>query len=266
MMTNLLIKPGYVYIMSNPAFPGWNKVGHTYRPPFRRANELSKTSVPTPFEVEYAKFFWDCPEAEKQIHFSLQKKYLDVQRKEFFNIPLEEIKNTLDTLILKEFKGKNPPQISSELGWEDTLEGKEDLWSWAEDDLRSSDPKLQREAWRTMERMSSMGWAEGSWRLAEHLVRHDMTQRGGNRAAWVLDAAYTQGMNEAKLRAAWLRSFESEELFQRFIKTFNEFQQKYGLGPEGWPHRASETFFAELSLWEGMPHRRLVGDWLELWK
>lgn len=268
-MLSQIIKPGYVYIMSNPSLPGWNKVGHTYRPPFRRAAELSRTSVPTPFEVEFAKFFWDCPSAEKAVHALLSKSSQSAgQRKEFFHASVEHVRELLEQvqvygsrLTLEESRNL----VEEDVVWEETLEGREEIWDWAEQDIRSSDPATQRAGWKSMERLSSMGWAEGSWRLAEHLVRVDMTQKGGNRAAWVLDAAYAQGMNEAKIRAAWLRSFESPERHQEFIKTFLEYKAKYGDSPELWPLKASQTMFAEISLWSTLSHRKIPGDWVLPW-
>ena len=45
---------GFVYILVNPAFPGYIKVGKTTKTPEERAKELSAaTGVPTPFIVAY---------------------------------------------------------------------------------------------------------------------------------------------------------------------------------------------------------------------
>ncbi|WP_192815192.1 GIY-YIG nuclease family protein, partial [Treponema pedis] len=46
---------GIVYILSNPAMPGIYKIGITSRNDIKhRLKELYTTSVPVPFECEYA--------------------------------------------------------------------------------------------------------------------------------------------------------------------------------------------------------------------
>ena len=49
---------GFVYIMSNPAFPGLLKIGRSRKDPtIDRVNELSlSVGVPQPFKVEYSAF------------------------------------------------------------------------------------------------------------------------------------------------------------------------------------------------------------------
>jgi hypothetical protein len=84
-------KYGFVYVLSNPSFPGVYKVGCTERSPQQRADELSKgTGVPTEFSViayiECAKFQW----VERDIHVRLAE-YRVNRGREFFTAPLELI-------------------------------------------------------------------------------------------------------------------------------------------------------------------------------
>ena len=111
-----------------------------------------------------------------------------------------------------------------------------------------------------MEALSASGWAEGSWRLADLLMEQDPTLSGARRAAWVLDAARVQGMPEAGLRAAWLRSWEGPGQWAQWRKTLEQAIARHGLDPWDWPSRASDTLRAEVGLWPQFPHRRPPGE------
>lgn len=252
-------RPGYVYLLANPSLPGWHKVGHTHRPPHRRAAELSRTALPTAFEVAFARFFWDAPSAERHVHQVLQAQATAPRRKEFFLVDPGQATRIIQAV---EDAGRHGPAPSSreDPAWEDTLEGREELWSWAEADLRSPSPATRRAGWRAMEALSASGWAEGSWRLADLMMRRDPTLDGALRAAWVLDAARIQGMPEAGLRAAWLRSWEGTEAFVAWRGALAQAVERYGMDPWDWPGRALETLRAEVESWERLPARRVPGD------
>jgi hypothetical protein len=66
---------GWVYCMSNPAMPGFVKVGMTSRNPHERAAELYTTGVPFEFIVEFAKKVKNYTAKEKQLHELLEKLY-----------------------------------------------------------------------------------------------------------------------------------------------------------------------------------------------
>lgn len=250
-------RPGYVYVMANPSLPGWHKVGHTHRPPHRRASELSRTALPTTFEVSFARFFWDAPAAERLAHKALPQKRR-AQGKEFFLVHLQQ---AIDVVRAIQDAGRKGPALQDDdLSWEETLEGREELWSWAEADWKSPDPATRQKGWRAMERLSAAGWAEGSWRLAEHLVRAQPDLEGGERASWVLDAAYVQGMEEARMRAAWLRSWKGSHEFAQWAQVLQEAMDRYGKYPKDWPARMADTLRAEVSLWHAQPHRRVPGN------
>lgn len=250
-------RPGYVYVMTNPSLPGWHKIGHTHRPPHRRARELSRTALPTAFDVSFARFFWDAPAAERVAHGALSGE-VRAKGKEFFLVCLEQ---AVEVVRAIEDAGRQENSTAdADLSWEETLEGREELWAWAEEDWKNPDPAVSRKGWRAMERLSASGWAEGSWRLADHLVRAQPDLEGGERASWVLDAAYVQGMPEAKLRAAWLRSWKGAEDFERWSCMLKEAIEHYGIHPQDWPARMADTLFAEVSLWKDQPGRRIPGN------
>jgi hypothetical protein len=96
---------GYLYILSNPIYPGLFKVGYTTRYINKRIEELSSTGVPDDFRLELY-YELDNPEiAENKVHSALsQYRY----KKEFFKLPLKDLvkvyKDTIyssDLLIYK---------------------------------------------------------------------------------------------------------------------------------------------------------------------
>lgn len=84
---------GYVYIMSNPCLPSLYKVGKTKDIDKRRA-QLSRTSTPFPFQIEFFIESENHDELENLVKISL-KKYRVNKRREFFDAPISEIKDTI---------------------------------------------------------------------------------------------------------------------------------------------------------------------------
>ena len=83
-------KKGYVYILVNPAFTGFVKVGKTTKEPESRARELSMGSgVPAPYAVAWDAFVTDCEHVERLIHQQLADTRARNDR-EFFAIPLKK--------------------------------------------------------------------------------------------------------------------------------------------------------------------------------
>lgn len=93
-------KAGYVYIISNIGSFGDNvyKIGMTRRlEPMDRIRELSDASVPFNFDVHALIFCDDAPALEAALHreFEAKKVNLVNQRREFFNVTLEEIEDVV---------------------------------------------------------------------------------------------------------------------------------------------------------------------------
>lgn len=76
---------GYVYILSNPSFPGLIKIGKTTRSPEQRANELWSTGVPTPFNVDHEILTPNCHELEEVAHQEFHSQRVSPDR-EFFRL------------------------------------------------------------------------------------------------------------------------------------------------------------------------------------
>jgi len=98
-----LTKSGHVYIISNVGSFGQDifKIGMTRRlEPMDRVKELGDASVPFPFDVHAMISTTDAPSLENALHnhFKNRRINLENQRKEFFNVSIQEIKDELDLL------------------------------------------------------------------------------------------------------------------------------------------------------------------------
>ena len=98
-------KAGHVYIISNEGSFGPNvfKIGMTRRlDPEDRIRELSSASVPFPFEIHAMIWSEDAPALENMLHkkFALAQVNKVNSRKEFFRLPLSEIRSELDATSL----------------------------------------------------------------------------------------------------------------------------------------------------------------------
>ena len=99
----MLTKTGHVYIISNLGSFGENvyKIGMTRRlEPMDRVKELGDASVPFPFDVHAMIRTSDAPALENALHkhFDLRRLNLENERKEFFRVTIEEIREELDAL------------------------------------------------------------------------------------------------------------------------------------------------------------------------
>lgn len=93
-------RAGYVYIISNVGSFGENvyKIGMTRRlDPMERVDELGDASVPFNFDVHAMIFSEDAPKLEAALHNAFADKKVNFinQRREFFNVSLEEIKRVI---------------------------------------------------------------------------------------------------------------------------------------------------------------------------
>ena len=77
------VQAGYVYVMTNRAYPGLCKIGCTARHPVIRARELSNTSCPYPFVVAWAASVYDFAAVERAVHRALERWRL-CDNREFF--------------------------------------------------------------------------------------------------------------------------------------------------------------------------------------
>jgi len=83
------VMKGYVYVLSNPAMPGYFKIGRSIEGGRKRASTIYQTGVPEPFIVEFEVLVSDCVEAEREAHDSLDE-YRENKNREFFKCDLPE--------------------------------------------------------------------------------------------------------------------------------------------------------------------------------
>ena len=93
-------KAGYVYIISNIGSfgKGIYKIGMTRRlNPQERVDELGDASVPFKFDVHAMIFSEDAPALEAKLHRAFEDRKLNLvnQRREFFKVSLDEIKEVV---------------------------------------------------------------------------------------------------------------------------------------------------------------------------
>jgi len=96
-------KRGHVYIISNIGSFGEDvyKIGLTRRlEPIDRVKELGDASVPFSFDIHALIYSEDAPNLEYQLHqeFSTNRLNAVNQRKEFFNVSLEEIRKRVEEI------------------------------------------------------------------------------------------------------------------------------------------------------------------------
>ncbi len=94
---------GHVYIISNIGSfgEGVYKIGLTRRlEPMDRVKELGDASVPFPFDVHAIIYAEDAPNLETSLHHRFTRNRVNAVnlRKEFFRVPLENIRNAVDEL------------------------------------------------------------------------------------------------------------------------------------------------------------------------
>lgn len=88
----------WLYVMSNPSMPGIFKIGYSKHSPEVRKIQLSKsTSVPTPFEIEYAYHCFNAERLEQELHKYFTSSRVSSDR-EFFQENLEDIIEAVDFL------------------------------------------------------------------------------------------------------------------------------------------------------------------------
>jgi hypothetical protein len=87
----------FVYVMSNQAYTNIYKIGWTSSLPEERAEELTGTGHLHPFKVEYFKKVKNAEKIEQQCHEYFKKNRV-VNNREFFEVPLKEIKDYMDSI------------------------------------------------------------------------------------------------------------------------------------------------------------------------
>jgi hypothetical protein len=103
-----MAEKGFIYIAVNNSMPGLIKIGRSSRIPKKRMDELSNTSVPTPFCCVYSALVEDSVYSEKKLHSIFNDDRVNNNR-EFFSISPEtaisKIQSSLD-ILFEEFNNE----------------------------------------------------------------------------------------------------------------------------------------------------------------
>ena len=90
---------GWIYCLSNPAFPNLLKIGQTKNLPNIRSEQLYTTGVPHPFKIEFAKKINNYEKREKVIHSILERFIPRVNpKREFFEGNVKDVKPLFDLI------------------------------------------------------------------------------------------------------------------------------------------------------------------------
>ena len=124
-MSQKTINYGIVYGLTNPAMPGLVKIGMTNKESVdARLKELFNTSVPVPFECEYACKVTETAKVEKALHIAFHPYRIHTQR-EFFEINPEQAIAILQLLDKsKDITNEIVEEINNDLTEVDKAAGK----------------------------------------------------------------------------------------------------------------------------------------------
>lgn len=107
----------WVYVLSNPSFPGLFKIGHTTKAAVEmRAAELFSSGLPTPFEIEGKYQVYDSELIEQAVHRILKAQRHQSNR-EFFIATLVEIDAAISDAVAElddQIGPKSNPVVSEE--------------------------------------------------------------------------------------------------------------------------------------------------------
>ena len=111
---------GYVYVATNPAMPDMVKIGSTAQSdPRSRITALFTTSVPVPFELEYAAAIADDPaKVERALHQAFAPQRLHPKR-EFFNVEPDQVIAILRLLDVADITEQAKFDVEAEILQED---------------------------------------------------------------------------------------------------------------------------------------------------
>ena len=111
---------GYVYVATNPAMPNMVKIGSTTQSdPQSRITSLFTTSVPVPFELEYAAAIADDPtKVERALHQAFEPQRLHPKR-EFFRVEPYQVIAILRLLDVADITEQAKSDVEAEISQED---------------------------------------------------------------------------------------------------------------------------------------------------
>lgn len=112
-MSNSIESIGVVYVLTNESMPGLVKIGiSTEESIYNRLKSLNNTSVPKPFNIEYACIAKEYKRVEKSLHHAFLHKRAG---KEFFSIDPSQAIKILELVTIKDITNSIGKKIDQEL-------------------------------------------------------------------------------------------------------------------------------------------------------
>lgn len=262
-MQNPRKRPGYVYILLNPAIDGWYKVGRTQKPPYKRVKTLSGTSSPLDFEIVYVRYFLDCVSAEYNIHTQLEKTLgKKNKRKEFFYGDVHLITSIVssyqdislkEAINLKVFKNLPDTEdfyfVHEENSEELELQNKiNTLFDKAKIKSISPSKTLSDIGAKELESLSNMGHGLSTWYLGNYLLKNPKLSE--NEISWLFDVSEMQGVPGGRLKGSWIRSKKSEDWKRKWIIYLDLIWNDFRNTPyQEWSEELHEILELEIFQW-----------------
>jgi hypothetical protein len=99
---------GFLYILSNAAFPDLLKIGFSRKVPTERAEELFTTGVPSPFVIEYYCLVEGNVELESQVHRTLAE-HRHREDREYFRVDVGTVVSAIQSMCAPEHTWSRVP-------------------------------------------------------------------------------------------------------------------------------------------------------------
>ena len=118
----LKMTKGFVYIMLDPFFPQWLKIGKTTKTSEIRAKEIYRKGQPREFVVAYENETTNCDLLEKEVHKALNS-FRHTNNREYFILPLKNAIKSIEKVVKRlEQENKliqisNNQEVSTESWW-----------------------------------------------------------------------------------------------------------------------------------------------------
>lgn len=210
---------GFVYIAVNSSLPDQVKIGYSDRHPDQRMQELSNTSIPTPFHCAYTAMVDEPQKLEQAIHQRLGEVRVSPAR-EFFTLDvsstIEELKKTANDFQLEIYyeeveeslvnthrrEAEFPDESAIQLEPAEAKQIKSRL-TYA---IKNFLPKFRR--------VRQLAEELGNWELVEHL-----RQRQGEFEAW--GNSYVESCDLSRISKR-LKSADHAKNFERDLEEFVE--------------------------------------------
>ena len=227
---------GYIYVMTNPAFPKYVKIGYATDPEKRRKDLSSASGVPLNFEL-YATYLVPIRIADKKVHSLIMTLNPDLRlnkSKEFFEMQAEDAYKLLEAVaaihgrlhkLFKYVDGVPVPiaQDNDNNNLDDNSEESElDKKKTVDDKTINSSILLNGGKQATQylkEYLTSCGFVDSSWKVTHAKLNKDGKRFWANPNANVINENWCLALNDIKNRKIYLFKIKAHTFKAGQLKT-----------------------------------------------